>query len=281
VTGKAKDRPYDDPCYVYIKPAVGTPEFGSRIMETTRELVDYLSDISGNLNKLHWLVATNSRDNPQRRGRRRGATTGPPLAPPLPRSLVYAFDELVACYMLHAKRISLDNRANLVGLRGDEDYGDKFSNLFVRSLKIRERGGDTQIHVKDYLQQARRDIILSRAEPGLADGNEEEALGTMAFDSTSLVRALSVSVLYSTFSAPLPRRRANGPAGGGSTTTAPPGAEDTQRDVVGIYREYSKRLHAEAARRPRRRLLVDIHAFEDELSALYGLLSADVHRILM
>jgi hypothetical protein len=114
----------------------------------------------------------------------------------------------------------------------------------------------------------------------LADGNEEEALGTMAFDTTSLARALSVSVLYGTFSAPLLRRRAKGLAGGGSTT-APPGAEDAQWDLVGIYKEYSKRLHAEAARRPRRRLFVDIHAFKDELTALHGLLSADVSRILM
>jgi hypothetical protein len=49
--------------------------------------------------------------------------------------------------------------------------------------------------------------------------------------------------------------------------------------VVGIYKEYSRRLHAEAARRPRRRLFVDIHAFKDELAALHGLLYADVGRI--
>jgi hypothetical protein len=130
---------------------------------------------------------------------------------------VYAFDELVACYMLHAKRISLENRAALVGLRGDADDNDKISGLFLRRDKICDRGRRARARVKDYLQQARRDIILSRGEPGgLADGNEEgEALGTMAFDTTSLARALSVSVLYGTFSAPLPRRRAKGPAAAG------------------------------------------------------------------
>ena len=269
VTGEAKDRPYDDPCYAYIKPAVETPEFASDIMETTRELIDDLSDISGNLNKLHWLVATNSRDNQQRRGRRRATTTGPPLPPPLPRNLVYAFDELVVYYMLHAKRISLENRAALIGLRGDVDDNDKISNLFHRCAKICDRGRRTRARVKDYLQQAGRDIVLSRAVPGFADGNEEEALGTMAFDTTSLVRALSVSVLYSTFSVPLPRRRAKGPRG----------SEDAQWDVVGIYKDYSKRLHAEASRRPRRRLFVEIHAFQDELMALGSLLSADIRHI--
>jgi hypothetical protein len=277
-TSEAKDRPAsDDPCYAYIKPAVEKPEFTSDIMVKTKELIDNLSEISENLNKLHWLVATNSRDNLQRRRRRWGATTGPPLPPPLPRSLVYTFDELVACYVLHAKSISLENRAP-VGFKGDMDL-DKIHDLYFRGAKIRDRGRRTLALVKDYLQQARRDIILSRAEPGLVDGNEEEALGTMAFDPTSLVRALSVSVLYNTLSMPLPRRRAKGAAG--STTTPPPGSEDAQWDVIGIYKEYSKRLHAEAARRPRRRLFVDIRAFVDELMALRGLLNVDLSRVSM
>jgi hypothetical protein len=48
---------------------------------------------------------------------------------------------------------------------------------------------------------------------------------------------------------------------------------------MGVYREYSNRLHSEAARRPRRRLFVDIQALEDELTALRNLLKNHIDYI--
>lgn len=276
---RTKHRPYDDPCYAYIKSAGNPPEATSNSTEMTREFVDRLSDISGHLNKLHWLVATNPRDNPQRR--QGGATVGPPLPPQLPRSLVYAFDELVACYVLHAKSLSLENRAVLVAgqCRKENQWEDYpiAQQLFHRSERIRDRWRDTRGRVKEHLQQARRDIILSRGEPDSAGNNNEEALGTRAMDTTSLVRALNASVLNGTFSMPLSLRRAEGAAS--NTRSTNPSPKDSKWDVIGIYTEYSKRLRAEAARRPRRRLFLDIHALEDELMALHDLLSSASDRI--
>ena len=77
---------------------------------------------------------------------------------------------------------------------------------------------------------------------------------------------LTVSVLENTSAMSLTRRT--------SHTNGTAGSDDSKWDVIGVYKEYNNQLHAEAARRSRRRLFLTIHALEDELKALRSLLYA-------
>jgi len=212
---KTKDRPYDDPCYAFVQSLADTPAAGSAyVAEMTKGFIENLLDISGKLNKLYWLVTTNSRDNQHRQ--RRGAAAasahhrrsekGSPPAPRLPRSLVYVFDELVTYYVL----------------------GPEWHHYF----------------------------------PGRFRGS----LGRERIDTTSLKRVLTVSVLDNTLAMSLTRRT--------SHTNGTMGSDDSEWDVIGVYKEYSNQLYAEAAGRSRRRLFLTIHALEDELKALRSLLYA-------
>jgi hypothetical protein len=266
---RAEQRPFDDPCYAYVRPLEDTPELESEIAATTKDFVDGLADVSGKLNKLHWLVATNSRD--RQRQRRGGATrqsaspqppeNGPTL-PPLPRSLVYLFEELVIYYVLQAKRLSLENRAVAVALH-DESQGRQF---YARSARLHERCSDKRSQLQEQMKQGRRDIILARGNPK-AHGDPNAALGTMAFDTTSFLRVLPLSIADCSFAMRIPR-------GSSDRGKYLAGSEDPWWDVMGLYEERSKRLHNEAARRPRRRLLLDIQAFQDELDAFKSLLGS-------
>jgi len=280
--GRTKDKPHDDPCYAYIKSLAPTNSIEPEIAKIAKEFLDHLSDFSGHLNKIQWLVATNSRDSVQRR--RPGFNlprppTGAALQPQLPRSLVYAFDELVAYYILQAKRLSLENRA--IGLNARDAVRESVQAL-ERSERLARRCRDTRTRVQGYLQQARRDVILSRGGHGATGEDDlDTALGVQAFDTTSFMRAFVRSAPEVTFSAPLGQKKkaASTAARVGSGRVPAGPAQEPAWDVVGMYSEYSKQLHVEAARRPRRRLFLDIHALEDELEALEEILEINLEFI--
>lgn len=259
--GRTQDRPHDDPCYAYIKSLADTHANEPEIERIANEFIDHLSDFSGSLSKIQWLVATNlPRSSP--RGRTGLHSYQPPTAatrqPQLHRSLVHAFDDIVAYYILQAKRISLQNRG--IGLNMRDKVQESLQAL-ARSTSLGFHCRDARAHVQSYLQQARRDVILSRG------GNDTDtALGVQAFDRTSFVRALVLSAVDTTFSAPLVQKKPRGPQG-------------PEWEVLGMYSEYNKRLHVEAARRPRRRLFLEIHALEDELESLEELLDGNLYLI--
>jgi hypothetical protein len=272
---KAKDRPHDDPCYAYIKSLTGTHSNEPEIENISKELIDHLSDFSDSLNKIQWLVATNSQDNAQRRR----PQTKSAIRPQLPRSLVYAFDELVSYYILQAKCLSLQNRG--IALSACSNNAPKqvsAQTALDRSRRLALRCHDNRARLQTFLQQARRDVILSRGgrsgggiSVGADDGGgaDTTALGVQAFDTTSFMRALTWSVLDTSLSAPLPLKKT---AETGGARVGPGRLEAGKNvlawDMIQMYSEYSKQLRAEAARRPRRRLFLDIHALEDELEAL-------------
>ncbi|GAB1318623.1 hypothetical protein MFIFM68171_08833 [Madurella fahalii] len=282
--GKTKDRPHDDPCYAYIKSLTDTHSNAPEIENIAKEFISHLSDFSGSLNKIQWLIATNSQDNPHRR--RSGPNlpqppTKPTIRPQLPRSLVYAFDELVSYYILQAKRLSLQNRG--IGLSARNNADLESLQALNRSERLALRCSDIRARLQGYLQQARRDVILSRGAghggasgAGGDDDTDTAALGVQAFDTTSFMRALVRSALDTTFSAPLPPKRTAGTGASVGPGRLKVGKHIQVWDVVGMYSEYSKHLHVEAARRPRRRLFLDIHALEDELAALEALLDVNL-----
>lgn len=274
--GKTKDRPHDDPCYAYIKSLTNTHSGEPEIENIAKEFINHLSDFSGNLNKIQWLVATNS-DNPHR------PRSGPKL-PQLPRSLVYAFDELVSYYILQAKRLSLQNRG--IGLSTRNNTEHESLQALNRSERLALRCRDIRARLQGYLQQARRDVILSRGAghggvsgAGGGDDADTAALGVQAFDTTSFMRALARSALDTTLSASLPPRKSAGTDYRVRPGRLKVGKDIRAWDVIGMYSEYSKALHVEAARRPRRRLFLDIHALEDELAALEELLDSNLYWI--
>jgi hypothetical protein len=274
---KAKDRPHDDPCYAYIKSLADNHSNEPEIENIVKGLIDHLSDVSGSLNKIQWLVATNPQDN----ARRRRSKTKPATPHQLPRNLIYAFDELVSYYILQSKRLSLQNRGITLSASSNAPEQDSAHAALERSRRLALRCRDTRARLQRFLQQARRDVILSRGghsrriSVGDDDGADTAALGVQAFDTTSFMRVLLRSVLDTSFSAPLPLKKIAGTGGARvGLGRLEVGKKVPAWDVIRIYSEYSKHLHVEASRRPRRRLFLDIHALEDELVALVAPLQA-------
>ncbi|KAK4033784.1 hypothetical protein C8A01DRAFT_39754 [Parachaetomium inaequale] len=257
---------HDDPCYAYMESAADTHLIEPEIENIAKEFIGHISDFLSGLNRIQWLVARNSQGSAQRRRLVLNVHQPPPSAPPLPRSLVYAFDELVAYYLLQVKRLSLQNRAIGLGMRNNAEQ--ESLHALNRSTRMAFRCRDIRGRVLGYLQQAHRDVILAGSGRGGPDGDGDDAdtaLGVQAFGSTSLVRVLVMSALHTSFSAPLAQKEAAAAARVGSSKARLAGPQDPAWDMVGVYSQYSKHLHEQAARRPRRRLFLDIHAVEDEL----------------
>lgn len=236
------------------------------------QFVKSLSDISDKLTKLHWLVATKPRDNSNKAQLQRRETPAltltllPPPPPSLPRSLVYAFEELMNYSPLQAKCLSLENRAAAVAR---EKHYAKAVRLLSRVQGMQKHCLDRRERVQKHLQEAHGDIILSRN--GRYDA-ADTPLDVVALESESVARALMVSVLDNSITNTVLRPDSAGdPAGTG-------GNGDVEWDVVRVYKEYSERLHSEAARRPRRRLFLDIQALVDELDALKVVLRSEFRR---
>jgi hypothetical protein len=173
----------------------------------------------------------------------------------------------MAYYVLQAKRLSLDNRAALVMREKDVPRSYR---LVRRSERLCERSSTTLSRIQKYLEQTRKGIILHGGQR-VADEDMNTALGVTAFNTESLRRALTLSVLDSSFSMPLSLMA--------SRVADTSNSESPQWDVMGVYREYSNRLHSEAARRPRRRLFLNIQALGDELTALRNLLKNHIDYI--
>lgn len=256
-----------------------THSIESEVESIAKEFIGHISDFLSGLNKVQWLVARNSQRNAQKR--RMGPNAhhqALPAAPPLPRSLVYAFEELVGYYVLQAKRLSLQNRGIGLGMRNAEHES---GHALFRSERLAFRCREMRGRVLDYLQQAQRDVILARSRHWGPDNDDADtALGVQAFDTTSFVRVFTISAFGTSVSAPLVRKEVATTARLGSSKARLAAQEDTAWDVVGMYSQYSKHLHEQAARRPRRRLFLDIHAFEDELEALTRLLKENLDQII-
>jgi hypothetical protein len=147
--GRTKDKLHDDPCYAYIEALSGTPSNEAEINSIANEFINHISDFSGTLNKIQWLIATNSPGTAERR--RPGPHSRQPPQPQLPRSLVNAFDGLVAYYTLQAKRLSLQNRG--IGLNARNAVEDS-SQALARSASLAIHCRNARDRVQGYLQQA-------------------------------------------------------------------------------------------------------------------------------
>lgn len=237
-TTELKDRLHDDPCIVWIKGVDPKRDKESKILLRVQKLIEYLSNVSGLLNEIQWLVASSGQDVRSHTSR-----------PRLPSSLVYAFEALLSYYILTSRQLSLVNRS----LRPRKTSRRRMELLAVRLRRVKQRCQKVGLNVTDLLAKAKTDILLR----GTKD-QEEDSLEVQVVGAEFLVAAL-VTVVQN--------RSTNIPDEGAvqSTTTR-------STDVVDMYKKYSSQIRFEANRRPQRRVMVAIHQLEEELRALYQVL---------
>ncbi|KAK5991370.1 hypothetical protein PT974_09651 [Cladobotryum mycophilum] len=227
-------RPYEDPCFVWLDRMweTGPRRSGVAIMQAVEEFVTMLVPIRSMINELHVLVAR-AWDT-----RIDGGTSAP--LPRLPRNLVDAFRKIVLMFILQSQSLSLQNRLSTTD-----------DSLRAHRAQIRrkiERFDDLQQHARDkaisFLEAAKKDIILLGNTSRNIDNLDIEAVGTeflvLALISASQNKLLMVE-----------------------TPALPP----QKTSVIKLYFDYMSRLHFQANRRPKKRVFLDIHDFEEELDA--------------
>ncbi|KAK0620585.1 hypothetical protein B0T14DRAFT_604152 [Immersiella caudata] len=250
-------RPHDDPCYAWVQPTVSHEGiYAFAVLDLAKSFTQDISEILGRLNELQWLVSTTARTTPAQESHM--ASTAPPV---LPRNLVCIFEELVEYYLYFASQLSLENRAKTAIERNNGDV--EAVGLLDRALRMGSRCGTTKRRIGEFVHKARRDILLARHDvPEVGGGvfSSASALGIRAVDIGFVGQAVVASLMNrSTYAPPILRQE---PTADASAIPV------TKLDVVKMYTEYIQYLQFEAARRPRRRLFLDIRALQDELIAM-------------
>ncbi|KAL1840531.1 hypothetical protein VTJ49DRAFT_352 [Mycothermus thermophilus] len=265
-----KTNPPDDPCFAYLENPPGVDAYDSALNDTLSEAMDHLEDLEKldeTLRRLHRLVAKTNRTRafvPRFVGLGQTPVAESPRPPQLPRHLVYAFEELVSYLVVAPRSLSVMNRVVAKhGSRGDWPEGAFMRFCWVDSLRTLARE-----NLDKHLQQAECDICMFPA--GLDEDDDPNAvLGIKSFDFSSLARVIGTSILSNFIVKPFMWKIA-------FTVVT-----DTNYvvDVVGMYKEYCRRLRSEADRRPRRRLILKIAALLDELDVLRATFEYALERV--
>lgn len=231
------ERLCDDPCFVWLQRiprAAGGQEAWEEVMLIAEEFTISLMDISKLVNDVHCLVATVS-----------GGTDGGGARPPLTSNLVYAFVEILCVYLMEAKHLSMTNRA--VALSSSENPDKtRLNHYHDRIFDIKCRRNEALHKANELLIAAKKDVILT----GTRTRNLDAVVGLEAIGPEFLVTAL-LSNLQNREIMP-----------------------DIHVDIVKLYQGYMSKLLFQANRRPQRRVFLDIHALEEELTALRVVVSS-------
>lgn len=242
-TGNAA-RPYNDPCFVWLRRVwtsgyqMQTPGMGMLLF--VEEFIKSLLPISNSIKELHILVANAQNAQPQGREIPR---------PCLPRNLVYVFQQIISMYVLESQWLSLHNRLPVMRMNAEAP-----SRIAYVEHKITELLAEEDIarrKAQDLLEDAKRDIILL--------GNTSrniDSLGVEAVGAEFLVLSLVCA---------------------GQNMPLRPLAESTTLQgftFIELYRDRTSKLRFQAHRRPQKRVFLHIHALEEELEALRGLVKA-------
>lgn len=263
ITAGGKRIPADDPCFAFLETLDNTGmtnlDFDPTMAKAQDFLID-LCDFDARLEGLHHLVAKTKPldvlDNVVEGEALPTTILESPSATSqkLPRSLVYAFEELLTYFILTARSISADNRVAA-------SLGPTTHPLRINDLRHHAR---SCIH--RHLEQAESDICAFPAEVGTPSRPDDPSLaldvknfGNGSFCSIIRLFSLRTSVPISS-SKRFPRgfSSANGAATKGTN----------ELDIIAMYTEYCQWLRSEAARRPRKRLFLDITGLLDELLLL-------------
>lgn len=265
VVGSKNPIPAEDPCFVFLEASetgLDASEFNS-IARATGFLSD-LADVDNRLEKLHHLVAKPKPADHLANGEKTGkpATMVKPssMSLPLPRSLVYAFEELLAYYLLCSRGMSAES----------EDIATHEHHSWID-----QRSRHARRCLYRYLEQAASDICVF---PAFVDTPGRHNDSSMAVDIKMLrPNTLSCTVWLSVMRTSIPTAAPKGLSGVHSIIQ--PHTKADELDVVAMYTEYCQRLRSKAARRPRRRLFMDITGLLDELSLLNLLLHQNLENI--
>lgn len=140
------------------------------------------------------------------------------------------------------------------------------SDAEERLARIDELRSHVRSCVYRHLEQAEHDICTIPVI--FAPGDDPTpALGIGDFYSYAFQRAVLASTLRTSISMPPSK------ASDGTVLTNP------KLDLLAMYSEYCQQLRSEAARRPRRRLFLNIAALLDELYLLSGLLDESLEEV--
>lgn len=220
-------RPFDDPCFVWLVPSeyiYPEDEWKAHIQDVER-FTNRLLDLKRCTYELHCLVATPST----------GVSTTFNSA--LPKSLFYAFEEILSMFVMMSKELSFANSPQT----GRSDANVRFSRMH----KMQKRSQTTFDSALSRLGEAKTDVILLGTNPRTHDVQGLDAIGP---------EFLAVALAINLQNRPI--------------------HPDTSDNAIEAYQKYMSKLKYEASRRPRRRIFLDIHSLENELEALSHLLES-------
>jgi len=230
------DNCFDDPCFVWIYRVWGTdhepaPKPGAGHLRHLEEFLARVLPITSYVRELNALVASARLQSTK-------------VRPPLPSKVVYAFQEVVSMYVIQAHLLSLYNRRRSAPL-----YQKVYIDAKIEKLVKQEEVSTGLAY--DYLQDAKKDIILMKGTARHIDG-----LGIESVGAEFLLMALVANLQ-------------NRPVLPHASSTNP-----GKPDFLLMYQRYVSELRFEANRRPKKRVFLDIRALEEELDALHSLLDS-------
>ncbi|KAL6798325.1 hypothetical protein J3E68DRAFT_449296 [Trichoderma sp. SZMC 28012] len=231
----SSERPYDDPCYVWLHriwhdyPMRSSRDGLLGIMEDFIEELSYISDY---VRELHNMTARDS------------SASDAVSTPPLSSSITHALQQIVKMFIFRSKQLSLVNR------RRDLISGSSLENFpLIQRIdrKIEELLSlemDANERIIDLLESAKKDIFLS----GIGSHSEmlEAESVRVQFLALAFMSGIQRPLLQPSFM----------------------GRSYAKDTLLQLYKEYTSRLHFQANNRPRKRVFLDIHGLEEELQAL-------------
>ncbi|KAL0935327.1 mg2+ transporter [Colletotrichum truncatum] len=231
---KTNERPFNDPCYVWLLQKTSGDVRRQYVSNAAREFVNDLWDFDRTIQGLHALVARPSNLT-------KAASIPRPL---LPNNLKLAFSAILAIYIVHARRLSLENEACLFNPITKQQWleGDRTR----RNVKLaEERQAITRNRVEELLQLARQGIL----------GLEHTESAQINLNDWANPRSKSVGLEFLALAVM-------------SGLQNRPVLPDPVTNVEEIYKMYMNNIRLQASRRPNRRLFLQMNALQEELNAV-------------
>ncbi|OTA79326.1 hypothetical protein M434DRAFT_38340 [Hypoxylon sp. CO27-5] len=231
-SGKNK-RPYDDPCFVWLRHYRGSQihqiHNSKIVLDTVNQFLDALANVKDLAMELHYLVATTSHQGSESEFR-----------PFLPERVFYAFQEIMSMHILTSRQLSYINRVDAP----QSDNEKRQVGFYWRRIRSFESDAQAAFaRACELLENSKADIILS--------GITTQSPDTLGIESVG-PHFLAIALAANLQNRPL--------------------LPDTDTDAVQVYDEYTSKLRYQAYRRPRRRVFLEIHRLQEDLEALQNVI---------
>ncbi|KAL7783912.1 hypothetical protein V8C43DRAFT_325663 [Trichoderma afarasin] len=233
------NRPYDDPCYSWLH-RIWHSHYPVRNERNERN--DLLRNVQEFERELSELVLHMTELHAMVTSKEDDSMGDLAIRPPLPKHIFYAFQKMVQVFILRSKRLSLMTRIRTSSVIDQSKISDKINELQRFEKTARDR-------MLDRLDHAKRDIFLSGNTSSDIERPQPQAVG-----AEFLALALICKSHNLLFEAKTSNSRPND-------------------NTLEVYKAYASELHCQANQRPQKRVFLDIRDLEEELDALYTLLS--------